>query len=97
MTQEILVNGEPIAYDRCPVDYMADGFKMYFERGILPGDFGTALLENNLMEACGRADDNNRRAIFQWCEWLYNYAPGGSFGSVERVANYIKSRQSEAA
>ena len=97
MTDEILVDGKPIKYDRCPVSYMADGFKLYFERGILPGSFGTALLENDLMGACGKADQNNKLAIFQWCEWLYNYAPSSSFGSRERVTEYIKSRHTTAA
>jgi hypothetical protein len=42
-----MVNGKPIEYDRIPVNYMVDGMKLYFECGILPGSFGTALLEND--------------------------------------------------
>jgi hypothetical protein len=97
VAQELLVNGRPIEYDRVPVRYMRDGMKLYFENGISPGHFGTALLSNDLMEAFGRADESNREAMFEWVSWLYNYAPAGSYGSPECVSAWIKSRQSEAA
>ena len=90
---ELLVNGRPVDYGSCPVSYMADGLRLYFEHGILPGSFMTAVLSNDLMDACGMADSTNRHNIFEWAAWLYNYAPSGSFGSREAVESWIKSRQ----
>lgn len=88
----LYVNGQPIRYDLVPVDYMADGMRLYLEHGIGPGSFMTALLCNDLMGACGRADLQNRAALFAWAQWLYNYAPSGSYGSRENVREWMKSR-----
>lgn len=92
-THELLVNGKPIQYDRVPVDYMADGLRLYFEHGIEPGDFMLCVLANDLMGACGHADLNNQRALWNWAAWLYNYAPVGSYGSRERVYAWIEARR----
>lgn len=89
----LLVNGKPINYDAIPVPYMADGLRLYLENGILPGDFMLSILSNDLIRACDHADINNKHNIFAWAQWLYNYAPAGSYGSPERVQAWIKSRQ----
>lgn len=52
-----------INYATVPVSYMANGMRNYFENGILPGSFATALLENNLTNAAAQADDTNRRFL----------------------------------
>lgn len=88
------VNGLPIQYDRVPVDYMADGLQRYIEHGVPPGSFMTAVLCNDLMDAAGRADDTNRRYLFEWAGWLYNYAPPACYGSPEKVKAWIESRRS---
>lgn len=88
----LMVNGEPIRYDKIPVSYMRDAMEQYLEHGIGPGSFLTAVLANDLMEAAGRADHNNQAALFEWAAWLYNYAPRGSFGSYEAVSAWIDSR-----
>lgn len=90
---ELLVNGKPIAYDKMPTQHMANGFRLYFEQGILPGSFGTALLENDFMGACRQADYINKLFLFEWASWLCNHAPAGSYGSPAHVAQWIKSRQ----
>ena len=90
MSKELLVNGKPIRYDLVPVDYMSEGLRLYFERGIMPGDFMSALLRNDLMGACGRADAMNSRHIYEWAVWLYNHAPGGSYGSDANVKAWVK-------
>ena len=38
---------------------MMDGIKRYVEGGLRPGRFLTAVIENNLSNACGFADDEN--------------------------------------
>jgi hypothetical protein len=93
---EILVNGRPIAYEKVPVHYMADGMRNYFEYGILPGSFGTALLSGDFFEICRRADGNNCRCLWEWACWLYNQAPAGSYGSQANVQAWAK-RQRERA
>ena len=55
------------------------------EHGLKPGDFLTAVLENNLMEALGRADSYNRATIFQISQYLYNDMPSPCHGSPEKV------------
>lgn len=62
-------------------EYMRGAVCRYIENGIPPGDFLTAVLRNDLREACGRADDTNRHALFDYVSVLYCYAPAGSWGS----------------
>ena len=69
---------------------MIDGLKRYIERGIAPGHFLTAVLTNDLREACRRADDENQRLIFEYIKFLYNYAPAGCWGSPQQFAAWIK-------
>jgi hypothetical protein len=70
---------------------MADGLKLYVERGILPGDFLTALLSNDLVDAFGRADDNNTAAMRGWASFLYNEMPRGSWGSRATVEAWCRT------
>lgn len=62
-------------------DYMADGLQLWIESGIYPGSFLTAVLENDLAEACGRAEENNLRALPAYVAYLYNEAPSQCWGS----------------
>ncbi len=64
--------------------------KRYVEHRIQPGHFLTAVLENNLMESLGRADEDNRAAIFEICMYIYNEIPGLCHGSPERVRNWLE-------
>ena len=41
-------------------DYMRGGLRRYLAHGIEPGSFLSAVLRNDLIDACGRADDTNR-------------------------------------
>jgi hypothetical protein len=53
--------------------------------GIPPGGFTTAVLQNNLMEAVGRADEEcglNLRAIVAY---VYNEVPAWAWGSRENM------------
>lgn len=56
---------------------------------IPPGSFMRSVLENDLLGALGRADVWNRRKLFEYCEWLWNYAPPESFGSPEKVDRWL--------
>ena len=50
---------------------------LWYEEGLPLGDFLTAVLKNNFMEACGRADDANRKVLFAYVKFIYNNVPVG--------------------
>jgi hypothetical protein len=66
------------------------GLVRYLSQGVPPGDFLTAVLQNDLREALGRADDTNMHALPAIVAWLYNNAAAGSWGSRERFDDWIK-------
>lgn len=69
--------------------HMWGAVERYFLHGYQPGDFLTAVLSNDLMEAFARADDENSAAMRQWAQFLYNYAPRGSYRSPENVRAWM--------
>ena len=69
---------------------MHDGYILYLLHGYQPGDFLTAVLRNDLREACGRADDMNARALMQHVRFLYNCAPASCWGSREQVRDWMR-------
>jgi hypothetical protein len=69
--------------------------KNYVENGILPGDFLAALLENNLVNAWGQADESNRERLQEWVWWLKNYAPRECWGSKEKVIGWLNKKSNE--
>lgn len=69
--------------------HMHEGLKAYVMKGLPPGGFLTAVLSNDLKEACGKADSINRHAIFQWVQFLHNDAPALCWGSPDRVEAWI--------
>jgi hypothetical protein len=71
-------------------EHMQGAIRRYIEKGIPPGDFLTAVLSNNLSESFARADLENRRAMFNWVQYLYSYAPNSCWGSPERVKAWIE-------
>lgn len=74
---------------------MMGAIERYIEQGIAPGSFLTAVICNDLREAVGRADDENLRNIPAYVAWFYNEAPGGSWGSRERMEQWMTARGSE--
>lgn len=69
--------------------HMWSAVERYFLHGAPVGNFLTALLCNDLMEAIGRADEENVKALPDWARFLYNYAPQGSYGSPKAVEEWI--------
>ena len=71
-------------------DYMAESLvTRYIGAHIPEGSFLAAILCNDLMEACRRADATNQRLLFNYCDFLYNYAPPACYGSPEKYAAWI--------
>lgn len=71
--------------------HMHDGLADYILHGVEPGPFLTAVLEGDLFEALGRADGTNVNALDAYGMFLYNDAPAGCYGSVDKYAAWIKS------
>jgi hypothetical protein len=78
-----------VKYDILP-PHMVDGAQLYIERGIEPGDFMLAVLANNLVRACERADQVNLHCMVAWATWLKWECPMPAWGSIEKVDAWIK-------
>lgn len=82
-------------YASFPNQGLVDGIKNYYEFGIPPGDFLTAVICNDLREACARADHVNRHLLFEIIQWFYWEAPAGTWGSKEVFAKWCLGKQKE--
>jgi len=71
-------------------DYMHDGLVEFILHGRPVGNFLTAVLSNNLKEACGRADDTNLQLLPNYVRFLYNHAPVGCWGTEERMESWME-------
>ncbi len=69
--------------------HMRGAVVRYFDDGIPPGDFLSAVLCNDLREACARADETNRYLLFDYIKFFYSYAPSGSWGSPDNFETWI--------
>ena len=74
-------------------DYMIGTLVRYVVNRIAPGDFLMAVLENDFMEACGRADSSNIGCLDAYAKFLYNYVPANCKGSREAVKAWLEARQ----
>ena len=66
--------------------------KNYIENHVSPGSFLRAVFEHELFEAFGRADIENRYALFSIVSWIYNNAPYDCHGSSEIVKKWLEKR-----
>ena len=76
---------------------MMGGIENWVLYGVKPGDFLTAVLENNLRVACERADDENLRNLPAYVGYLYNELPAECWGSKEKVTAWQEKKLSERA
>ena len=68
---------------------MCGAIVRYYENGFEPGHFLAAVIQNDLAEAVSRADDENVQLLKAYVTWFYNYAPTGSWGSVDNYMRWI--------
>lgn len=65
------------------------GLTRYWKDHCPVGDFLIAVLSNNLIEACCRADHHNLPAIQEICKFVYNEMPSESHGSLEKMEKWL--------
>ena len=74
-------------------EQMHDGLVLYLLHGVRPGHFLTAVLSNDLLEACKRGDAPNQAALANYIGFLYHHAPLDAWGSPETVNAWAAARQ----
>lgn len=79
-------------YPRVP-ERTRETLRLYVEHGCEPGGFVCAVLENNLVEAVGRADFENLHAIADIAKLVYNELPGEAWGNRNKVNAWMKKRR----
>jgi len=80
--------------DRAPA-WFIESMRAYWEHGRPPGDFGYAVLCNNLTEAMGRADMHSREALPHICTWMYLNMPTIAWKTPEKVKEWINHQGME--
>lgn len=66
-----------------------EGLIAYIMSGRQTGQFLRAVLENDLVEACKRADDNVKYQLYDVVFFLYNYTPIGCWGGPSNYAYWV--------
>jgi hypothetical protein len=85
-----------INWQCCPEKFRG-GLKRYLENAIMPGHFLGAVLENDLIDAFRRADNESWQLMSELLKFLENEIPAHSWGSPERVRAYIAWIQTQLA
>lgn len=88
-----LESGLRSAGQQCGVpEHTLESLILYIVHHIEPGGFLVAFLANDLMEAIGRADQQNAYAIKEIATFVYSYAPNTCHGSYEKIKSYLSQR-----
>lgn len=72
---------------------MLHSIRNWIDHAVVPGQFLTAIIENNLKEAVGYADDENFRNISAYVGYFYNEAPMACWGSPENMKQWIADKK----
>ena len=67
-----------------------DDLNRYVEHRVPTGGFLTAVLENNLLEAVGRAGHDNIRDLVEIVSHVYNNMPSSCWGSPAKVKAWLE-------
>ena len=88
----LLLGGLALDYYKVP-EHLREGLLRYLRDGILPGDFLTACLANDLMGAVMFADVESFAALHSIVAFLYNRALALSWGSPEAMTKWCEARK----
>lgn len=84
---QFIVDGEPIAYDKCPLH--GEAMRRYMEFRCDPGYGIKAILRNDLFTAITYCDAETQRNLEGIVKWLHNNAPPSAFGSDAKVEEWL--------
>jgi len=70
-------------------EHLQEGLEAYVLTGRPVGNYLTAVLENDLLEAVSRGDDTSLAGIKGTVQFLYNYTPRNCWGSREKVSAWM--------
>ena len=79
---------EKLNYEVLECNCCKGAFQRYFEYGIATGGFLQKVLENDLMSAVGRADENHILRLRNICEFIYNELPVVCYGSPKKFDDW---------
>src|ERR1017187_2246956 len=74
-------------------DTVRESLARYVQQGIPTGGFLRAVLSNDLMNAFGRADDQNAATLFHICAYIYNELPSACHGSEKVVDAWMQGKR----
>lgn len=69
-------------------EHLQESLEAHCLTGRPVGQFLTAALSNDLLGAVSHGDDNSLAGLKGVVQFLYNYAPPGSWGTKEKVATW---------
>jgi len=70
-------------------DHLRMALKRYVFEGIKPGHFLTAVAQNNLFQAIGRADEHSLLCLPDLVKLFYCRLPSQCHGSPEKVQDWV--------
>lgn len=88
---------ESLATQRGVPSHTAMALDRYLRHGVPTGSFLRAFLANDLMEAMGRADEDNASSFKQIAGFVYMDMPSTSHGSYEQVDAWLKMKAQQRA
>lgn len=77
-------------WNRIP-KHLRDGLERYLNNHIRPGNFLTAVLENDLKGACGYADEESYAGLKDLLMYLHWEVGIDCYGSKEKVNEWLKN------
>ncbi len=77
-------------------EHMHDAIIRFYENGFSPGDFLSAVIDNDLREAIGRADSTNIERLKNYFMWFCNHAPSGTWGFSGATSKWCKQFEDAA-
>ena len=84
-----------IDYTRLP-EGLRSGARLYVEHGVMPGDFLSAVLRNDLRTAVAHADPINAARLAEIVRFWSLEAPSFCSGSPERVSRWVDLRREQS-
>jgi hypothetical protein len=71
-------------------EHCRESMRKYLENGKPAGAFLTAVLQNNLVQAFGAADEENTERLKDYAQFCYWEITSEAWGSPEKVAAWIE-------